>query len=409
MHNHSIPTGPRESTEKGSDSSGRLDVDACQIIPTFAGCLFDPFGAHAFAETETNPHRASGLARYGSRMTKRIMVIGLVAIIVVLAAAAGRLLCTFEEPAVDPAWALTASTNIPDGSVTVRYTGTSTLLFSDGETDWMVDGWFSRFGPLEFMFSKIGPDKAAIALGLERNHVDRLAVVIPIHSHFDHAMDAPEVARRTGAVLLGSPSTANIGRGWGLDESQIRIAVGGEPIRFGQFTITLIETNHFAFPDPALAERALADPLIKEPLVPPVGAMEYRVGQPYAIHVSHPLGRWLIQGSAGYIEGSLTDYDADIVFLGVGGLGAQTEAYREAYWRETVAATGARRVIPVHWDSLTGPAEGPFTGPVRASSFVNSSGGQRTLEFLKEKEAGQPRLQFSTLPRFDEIVLFRAP
>jgi len=322
---------------------------------------------------------------------------------------AARLLTTFEEPAVDPAWALTASPEIPDGSVTVRYTGTSTLLFSDGETDWMVDGWFSRFAPLEFMFSKIGPDEEAIALGLERNHVDRLAVVIPIHSHFDHAMDAPEVARRTGAILLGSPSTANIGRGWGLDESQIRIAVGGEPVRFGEFTITLIETKHFAFPDPALAERALADPLIDEPLVPPVSALDYRVGQPYAIHVSHPLGRWLIQGSAGYIEGGLSGYDADVVFLGVGGLGAQTEAYREAYWRETVTAIGARRVIPVHWDSLTGPAEGPFTGPVRASSFVNSSGGAQTLEFLKAKEASQPDLQFSTLPRFDEVVLFRAP
>ncbi len=342
-------------------------------------------------------------------MNRRIAAFSIAALVLVPALFLARLLTTFEDPAVDPGWALSASPVVPDGSVTVRWSGTSTLLFSDGETKWMVDGWFTRFGPLEFLFSKIAPDVEAIARGLERNHVasaDELAVVIPIHSHFDHAMDAPEVARRTGAILLGSESTANIGRGWGLDESQIQIAVDREPIRFGRFTITLIETNHFVFPNAALAKRALEDPLIDEPLVPPVGAMEYRVGQPYAIHVSHPAGRWLIQGSAGYIEGGLSDFDADVVFLGVGGLGAQTENYREDYWRETVTATGANHVIPIHWDSLTGPAEGPLTGSVRASSLVNESGAERTLDFLVDKDATHPEIRFSTLPRFDEIVLF---
>ncbi len=255
-------------------------------------------------------------------MTKRIVLFALTALVAVLVGTAARLLTTFEEPAVDPSWRVESSPEIPEGSVTVRYAGTSTLLFSDGATDWMVDGWFTRFGPLEFIFSKIGPDEEAIARGL--------------------------------------------------------------------------------------AARALADPLISEPLVPPVSAMDYRVGQPYAIHVSHPLGRWLIQGSAGYIEEGLSGYEAAIVFLGVGGLGAQNASYREAYWRETVTRTGADRVIPIHWDSLMGKAEGPFTGPVRASSFVNDSGGEQTLEFLKGKEASDPGLQFSALPRFDEIVLFRA-
>ena len=341
-------------------------------------------------------------------MTKRNIATLVGGLALTLTAIAVFLLNTFEAPAVDPAWVLSPQAKIPAGSVTVRYTGTSTLLFSDGKTDWMVDGWFTRFSPLEFLFSEVGPDAEAISRGLASNEVDQLAVVIPIHSHFDHAMDAPEVAKRTGAILLGSPSTANIGRGVGLDESQIQIAIGGEALHFGQFTITLIKTKHFAFPNPELAERALADPLIESPLVPPVAAMDYRVGQPYAIHVSHPLGRWLIQGSAGYLEGSLADYDADVVFLGIGGLGAQTEAYREAYWRETVAAVGAHRIIPVHWDSLFGPAEGPLTGPVRVTGLVNSSGGEATLDFLKQKEASHPEIKFGTLPRFDEIVLFSA-
>ena len=122
------------------------------------------------------------------------------------------LLLFYKSPPVDPAWALSGSAEIPAGAVTVRFTGTSTLLFSDGETRWMVDGWFSRPGPFELLFGKIAPDLAAIGRGLAANEVTNLDAVFPVHSHYDHAMDAPEVALRTGAVLMRSESTSALGQ-----------------------------------------------------------------------------------------------------------------------------------------------------------------------------------------------------
>ena len=80
---------------------------------------------------------------------KRIVLGGVGILVVGLLAASFYFLETYVVPAVDPAWAVSGSIEIPEGVVTVRYTGTSTLLFSDGETDWMVDGWFTRPGPLE--------------------------------------------------------------------------------------------------------------------------------------------------------------------------------------------------------------------------------------------------------------------
>jgi L-ascorbate metabolism protein UlaG (beta-lactamase superfamily) len=324
---------------------------------------------------------------------------------VVLLGLAFFFLGTYEAPPVDSAWAVTGSTEIPAGSVRVRYTGTATLVFSDGDTTWMTDGWFSRPGPLKLTRGKIEPDLAAIEKGLADNQVDGLAAVFPVHSHYDHAMDAPEVARRTGALLLGSESTANIGRGWGLEESQIRVVLDRQPIQLGRFTLTPIESRHFQFPDPEVARSALDDPEIEAPLVPPVAVFDYRLGKAYALHVSHPRGTWLIQGSAGYVEGGLEGFDADVVFLGIGGLGSQTESYRESYWRETIERTGARRVIPIHWDSLTGPIHGPFRGPVRAVAAL-SEGADQTLAFLKRMQAAQPEIAFVTLPRYDPVVLF---
>jgi L-ascorbate metabolism protein UlaG (beta-lactamase superfamily) len=325
-----------------------------------------------------------------------------------LGAAAYYLLGTYDAPPVDPAWAVATSAGVPAGAVTVRWTGTTTLVFSDSETTWMTDGWFSRPGPLRLLLGEIAPDVAAIERGLARNGIDALhplAAVFPVHSHYDHAMDAPEVARRTGALLLGSESTANIGRGWGLAERQIRVVRDRELIVLGKFRITPIVSRHFEFPDPRVRERALGDPDITEPLVPPAKALAYKVGVAWVLHVAHPKGSWLVVGSAGYLEGALEGYSADTVFLGIGGLGSQTDAYRETYWRETIARTDPRRIIPIHWDSLTAPALGPFRGGLRAERVL-SRGGDHTLEFLAAKAAANPGIAFQTLPRYEPVVLF---
>jgi L-ascorbate metabolism protein UlaG (beta-lactamase superfamily) len=333
----------------------------------------------------------------------RALLYGLVLVVILSGLFLAYALSVYEEPPVDPDWAVRGSEHIPPGAVTVRFSGTATLLFSDGETQWMTDGWFTRPGPLRLLVGKIGPDLQAIEAGLAANEVTQMAAVLPLHSHYDHAMDAPEVARRTGAMLLGSQSTANIGRGWNLPESQMRVLVDRQPVRLGQFVITPIESRHFEFPDPAVRERALGEPLISAPLVPPVRMSDYRVGTAYVLHVSHPKGSWLIVGSAGYVEGALQGFSAHTVFLGVGGLGSQTADYMENFWRETVTAVAPSRIIPIHFDSLTAPVEGPFRGQVKAMAVLSGDG---TLSWLRDKAAANPALRFNTLPRFEEVVLF---
>ncbi len=47
-------------------------------------------------------------------------------------------------PPAEPEWEIIPREEVAAGSVTVRFTGSTTLLFDDGETSWMTDGWFSR-------------------------------------------------------------------------------------------------------------------------------------------------------------------------------------------------------------------------------------------------------------------------
>lgn len=326
-------------------------------------------------------------------------------VIALLLAALWGYLFSYPDPPVDPAWESRPADTIPPGAVTVRYAGTSTLLFSDGETSWMTDGWFTRPGPLQTILGKIEPDMEAISFGLAAMEVDSLAAVIPMHSHYDHAMDTPEVARRTGAMVLGSEATANIARGWNLPEEQIRLMADGEVVQLGDFTVMFIESRHFLFPDPDMVERMLTQYAIPEPLVPPVSAFDYKLGKAYVLNVLHPKGSFMVIGSAGFVPGKLRGMDVDVVFLGVGGFGSQTADYREQYWQETVELITPERIIHIHWDSLTGPLDGPMTGEVRIVSFL-AAGADDTLAFLKAKAAAEPGVPFQTLPRFRPVVLF---
>jgi L-ascorbate metabolism protein UlaG (beta-lactamase superfamily) len=163
-------------------------------------------------------------------------------------------------------------------------------------------------------------------------------------------MDSAVVADRTGAVLVGGESTAYVGRGHGLPGDRIRVATPGDPMTYGAFTLTLIESHHCP-PDRFPGE-------ITAPVVPPVRAAAYKCGEAWSILVSHTSGASaLLQGSAGYVAGSLAGRSADVAYLGIGQLGVQGEEYIRTYWAETVAAVGARRVVVTHWDDFFRPLD----------------------------------------------------
>ncbi len=246
----------------------------------------------------------------------------------------------------------------------VSFLGVATLLLDDGETAILTDGFFSRPDRMQSFLGKVAPDLDNITRGLARAGIrlkdeasapgrsGKLAVVIPLHAHYDHAMDSPEVALRTGAVLLGSASSANVGRGWGLPETQIQVPKLGQHMQFGRFTITLYPALH--------APTGFTGGEITQPLKPPVRASEYKEGQSYAMLVQHDGHTLLVTGSAGFVPGALKGVKAEVVLLGIGSLGQRSDAYRQDYWREVVQASGAKRVIPIHWDDFWLPADQPM-------------------------------------------------
>lgn len=274
----------------------------------------------------------------------------------------------------------------------VTFLGVSTLLFDDGEHALLTDGFFTRPDRQTVFFGKVAPDPDLIARALERAGIRRLDAVFVAHSHYDHAMDAPEVAKRTGALVIGSESTANVARGWGLPEERIRIAHGGERIDIGRFQVTLVGSRH--------APTGFTGGEIAAPLVPPVRAMRYLEGGSFSLLIAHDGKTMLVQSSAGFADHALRGRRAEVVFLGIGALGKQSADYRSAYWNETVQAVGARRVIPIHWDDFTQPLAQPLVPiPVPFDDF------EKTMAFVGAR-ARQDGIEVRFAPAWEKVDPF---
>lgn len=271
---------------------------------------------------------------------------------------------------------------------TVTFLGVSTLvLASDGApnaTSVATDGFFTRPGMGNVLFGQVGPNRAEIDRVLQDANIKKLAAIFTVHSHFDHAMDAPIVAERTGATLVGSRSTRLIA--YGEASNAPFEDIKANPHTFGPFTVTAVPSIHGPTSD------LINDGgVLTLPLVPPAYFTRYKDGGCYSLFFELPVANVkrtiLVHASAGYIPGALKGRYADVVYLGIARLGNMSEDEREDYWREVVVAVGAKRVIPIHWDDFFLPldkSEDLKTMPWIMHDFSDA------MEFLlrKERETG---------------------
>jgi L-ascorbate metabolism protein UlaG (beta-lactamase superfamily) len=311
--------------------------------------------------------------------------------VIVLSTAIAVALAYFVRPGMDEYAEHRYVAPPREGSLTATWFGNTAIVLSDGHSAVILDPFFTRPTGIVRLFRNepIEPDEALIAAWLTRAGITRLDAVLVSHSHYDHALDCGVVARLTGARLVGSASTANLGRGGGVPESQIEIAESGKSLMVGSFKVTFLESRH------AGATGGVPTGDITAPLKPPARYTDYRQGGTYSILVEHAQGSVLHQGSAGFLPGALEGRHAGIVFLGVALLPDM-----EAYLTHVVDAVGAKRVVPIHWDDFTRPLDAPM---VPLPVLVNLP------RFFDATAHLRPGLQIQTLELAEPVRLFDAP
>jgi L-ascorbate metabolism protein UlaG (beta-lactamase superfamily) len=131
--------------------------------------------------------------------------------------------------------------------LTLTYLGNAGWQIDDGRTVIIVDPYVSQFheermgnpNTSDDSDEVLVPDEVQIAA-----HIPRADFVVITHGHSDHMLDSPSVAKRTGAVIVGSEGSANIARAEGVPEKQLIIVKGGDDLDFGGFSLRVIPSLH---------------------------------------------------------------------------------------------------------------------------------------------------------------------
>jgi len=147
----------------------------------------------------------------------------------------------------------------PRAALYLTHFGAAGWEITDGERVILLDPYLSRLrvtgqfgtyttpalpGDTRRVF---GPDDDLVSdTAVVDVHVSRADFILHSHSHFNHTIDMPYIAKKTGATVMGTESTTNLARAGGVPESQLLSVRGGEDYAFGSFSVKVIPSLHSA-------------------------------------------------------------------------------------------------------------------------------------------------------------------
>ncbi len=254
---------------------------------------------------------------------------------------------------------LPAPVRAESGSLGLRWLGVAGFSISDGQTVLLHDPFLSRPGVLRTLLRRFRPDEQVLARLLAADgpapEAAAARLVLIGHSHYDHLGDAPWIATRIGARLVGSATSAAIAVGYGLPSAQTMVVAPGEEVGEGAFRIRAVESRHAR----VLFGRVPFPGRLETPPDAPLHAFSFVLGDARAYRVRHePTGvRLVLLSSAGLHRPALEQIQpgVDAVLTAIQG--------REAdFARTLVEVLQPRLVVPHHFDSFFRSLEDPRAG-----------------------------------------------
>ncbi len=238
----------------------------------------------------------------------------------------------------------------PRAPLTLTYLGVAGWQLEANGHTLLLDPYFSR----PALDGPIVPDAAAIAARTP----PRVDAILIGHSHVDHLLDAPTIARATGAQLIGSATTAAVARASGVPDDQIVTVKGGEDYQFDGWSVRVLPSLHSALD----AKHTVGGPLAGPPVLP-MGFADYAEGGTFAYLVRLGGHQILLLSTANFIERELAGLRPDVAIVATG---LREEVYD--YTCRLLHAVGdPPRVFTNHFDDWRGPpVDEPLDDDLRA-------------------------------------------
>ena len=253
--------------------------------------------------------------------------------------------------------ALTSITvSAQNNAIQLKYFGTAGWQITDGNITVLIDPYISRVklgtGPgVSSEDSRKTVERSDFFVSdtlLIDSLITKADFILAHHSHFDHLSDVPYIAKKTGAKVIGTETTCNILRAYGIPNEQLYPVKGGEDYQFENFSVQVIPTIHSALND----KHYLDSRTYTEVPEAPLKVSEFIEGGSLMFLARFAKHTVLTMGSMNFVERELVGQKPDILLAGVNR--SQLGLYK--YNERLLAVTNYPKfIIPTHWDNFRLP------------------------------------------------------
>ena len=243
-----------------------------------------------------------------------------------------------------------------DTPLELTYLGTAGWIITDGDFTVLVDPYISRvklgtgpgISPDDTRQTVLRSDYFVSDTLLIDSLITKADFILVHHAHFDHLSDVPYIARKTGAKVVGTETTCNILRAYGIPGEQLYPVRGGEDYQFEKFSVRVIPSIHSALND----KHYLDSRTYSEVPNAPLRVSEFIEGGSLMFLARFSNHEVLTMGSMNFVERELQGIEPDILLAGVN----QSQLGLYKYNERLLKVTGNPKVIiPTHWDNFRLP------------------------------------------------------
>jgi L-ascorbate metabolism protein UlaG (beta-lactamase superfamily) len=275
----------------------------------------------------------------------------------------------------------------PDGRPPVRVTwlGTAGFAVEHAGTLVLIDPYVSRPSLWDCLRAPLRSDAAAVA-----RWAPRADVIVAGHTHFDHVLDVPAIARTTGATVYGSLSCAALCHAEGVPPDRVvdvESATRGEPVcaEVGPFALRFVPSAHSAL----LLGRVPFPGDIADCDQVPLRANRYRCGAVFGVEIRVAGLRLYHLGSANLLDAHGVP-DVDLLLMCVAGWTTTARFVERVH-----VAFRPRAILLSHWDDFFRPME-------RGARPLPAIAMPRLVDTLA---AADPGVRLGTVPIGDTLLL----
>jgi L-ascorbate metabolism protein UlaG (beta-lactamase superfamily) len=242
----------------------------------------------------------------------------------------------------------------------LTWLGTAGFRFDYRGHTLLVDPYVTRIPIGRFLRRAVSPpDPEAIA-----RYAEKADAILIGHTHFDHALDAPAIARATGAKVYGSRSLAHLMSISGIPEQAVEV----EPYRTyasGPFEFSFIPSLH------SKLNLGLSVPMSGELTCEHLDELTpqaYRCGQVWGLHIAVAGVSFYHQGSADLIDDAIRHTRVDYFLCGIAG-----RRFTRNYLPRILSRLQPHTIIPTHYDDFFRPLSAPldFSMNVNLTGFAD--------------------------------------